>query len=68
MAKEKMKVADWVAITLILVGAFHLGLSGFGVDVVSKVFGNGSIAWKITHWVIGAAGGYSIYSLFKNRK
>lgn len=68
MAKG-MKPIDWVALVLVVVGAINWGLVGaFGWNLVEKIAGVGSIVARIIYDVIGIAGLYSIYALYKARK
>jgi len=57
---------DWVAFILVIVGAVNWGLVGlFSLDLVEAIFG--SVAWlaTIVYVLVGLAGLYLIYYLFK---
>jgi hypothetical protein len=59
-------VLDWIALILVIVGAVNWGLVGlFGLDLVNFIFG--SMAWLATviYVLVGLAGLYTIYYLFK---
>ena len=64
----KMKWHDWLAIVLIIVGALNWGLVGFGFNLVEFIFGEGTLLTKIVYWIVGAAGIFSIFSLYKSQK
>lgn len=57
---------DWIALILAIIGAINWGLVGiFGLDLVDLIFG--SVAWlaSIIYILVGVAGLYLIYYLFK---
>lgn len=57
-----MKSFDWIALTLIIVGALNWGLIGFfQFDLVSTIFG-GSLSWisRIIFALVGLAGLYGL--------
>lgn len=57
---------DWTALILAIIGAINWGLVGiFGLDLVDLIFG--SVAWlaSIIYILVGVAGLYLIYYLFK---
>ncbi len=57
-----MKVANCVALTLIVIGAINWGLIGFfGFDLVTSIFG-GNLFWisRVIFALVGIAGLYSI--------
>lgn len=64
MAKS---VLDWIALILLIIGGLNWGLVGlFKWDLVNAVFG--SVTWLATtvYVLVGLAGLYGIYFLFKN--
>ena len=59
-------VLNWIAMILLIVGGINWGLFGlFQLDLVSKILG--SVAWLATtvYVLVGLAGLYGIYMLFK---
>ena len=53
---------DWVALTLVVIGAINLGLIGFfQFDLIAMVFG-GTGAWftRLVYALIGLSGIYSL--------
>lgn len=57
-----MKFFDWIALTLVIIGALNWGLVGFfNFDLVSAVF-SGSLWWiaRIIFGLVGLAGLYSL--------
>ena len=61
----KMKVWDWIAIVLVIVGALNWGLVAFNFNFVDWLFGVRSTLATIVYAVVGLAGVFSIYSLWK---
>jgi len=56
---------DWIALILLIIGGINWGLVGlFNFNLVSAIFGTGVIA-KIIYILVGIAGLYTIYYLFK---
>lgn len=56
---------DWIALVLVIIGGLNWLLVGlFSFDIVSKIFGVGTVA-KIIYVLIGVAALYTIYYLFK---
>ena len=65
----KMKIWDWVAIVLLLVGGLNWGLVGlFNFDLVTQIFGFGSTLTKIVYVLVGISAVYSIFALSKIKK
>ncbi|HBG81623.1 TPA: DUF378 domain-containing protein [candidate division CPR2 bacterium] len=66
----KLNWLDWLAYTLVIVGAINWGLIGFfGFDLVAAIFGGGatntfSVLPRVIYAVVGLAGLYLIYVLF----
>ncbi|MGL4790741.1 MAG: DUF378 domain-containing protein [Anaerotignaceae bacterium] len=57
-----MKTADYICLTLVIIGALNWGLIGFfNFDLVSAIFG-GSLAFiaRIIFAIVGLAGLYSL--------
>jgi len=62
----KKSILDWIALILVIVGALNWGFYGiWGFDLVAAIFG--SIAWlaTIVYVLVGLAGLYMIYYLFR---
>lgn len=56
-----MKWLDYLALTLVIIGAINWGLIGFfQFDLVAFLFGNLSLLSRIIYAVIGIAGLYMI--------
>ena len=64
---ERYNTLDWLASTLVIVGAINWGLVGmFQFDLVAALFGGQSAALsRIVYTLVGISGIYSIYSLTK---
>lgn len=61
----KASTVEWISWIIVTVAAINVGLDGaFDFDVLEMVFGEGTGA-KVVSWVIGIAGLYSAYLLFK---
>ena len=59
---------DTISLVLVIVGALNWGSIGlFGVDLVSSIFGVGSILSRIIFSLVGIAGLWSITILFKDK-
>lgn len=57
-----MKSLNWVALTLVIIGALNWGLIGFfGFDLVTAIFG-GSLFWiaRVIFGIVGLAGLYAL--------
>lgn len=57
-----MKTMEWIALTLVIIGAINWGLVGFfQFDLVSTIFG-GSLSWisRIVFALVGLAGLYCL--------
>lgn len=60
-------VLDWIALILVIVGGINWGLYGlWNFDLVAAIFGG--VAWLATliYVLVGLAGLYMLYHLFKN--
>ncbi len=59
---------DTISLVLVIVGALNWGAIGlFGVDLVSSIFGVGSILTRIIFSLVGIAGLWAITILFKDK-
>ena len=57
-----MKILNWVAIILVIVGAVNWGLVGLmNLDLVALIFGMGSALAKLVYVLVGVAGVYAIF-------
>ncbi|MFA5023130.1 MAG: DUF378 domain-containing protein [Candidatus Paceibacterota bacterium] len=57
-----MKVLNWIALILAIVGAINWGLVAlFGLDLVALLLGAGSGLAKIVYVLVGLAGVYLIF-------
>ena len=56
-----MKTIDYIALTLVIIGAINWGLIGFfGFDLVAFICGTMSILSRIIYAVVGICGLYAI--------
>lgn len=56
-----MKVVDYIALVLVLIGAINWGLIGFfSFDLVRMIFGDMTIISRIIYALVGIAGLYSL--------
>lgn len=56
-----MKVIDYIALVLVIIGAINWGLIGlFGFDLVATLFGSMSVISRIVYTLVGIAGLWSI--------
>ena len=52
-----MKVIDYIALVLVIIGAINWGLIGlFGFDLVATLFGTMSVISRIVYTLVGIAG------------
>ena len=66
ISSKSMNAADWIAMTLLIVGGIHWGLVGlFNYDVVATFLGNMSPISRLIYVVVGLAALYSIYTASK---
>ena len=57
-----MKILNWVATILVIVGAVNWGLVGLAnIDLVALIFGMGSALAKVVYVLVGIAGVYAIF-------
>jgi len=57
---------DWVAGILIIIGGLNWGLVGlFDFNLVSAIFGSGSILGRIIYILVGLSALYMIYAMTK---
>jgi uncharacterized membrane protein YuzA (DUF378 family) len=60
--EKHMKMLDVIAIVLILIGGLNWGLVGFfDVDLVSAIFGQGSVIARIIFALVGLSALYKIF-------
>lgn len=56
-----MKIVDYIALILVIIGAINWGLIGFfSMDLVRILFGNMSMVSRIIYALVGIAGLYAI--------
>ncbi len=56
-----MKIIDYIALILVIIGAINWGLIGlFGFDLVATLFGSMSVISRIVYTLVGIAGLWSI--------
>lgn len=56
-----MKIIDYIALVLVLIGAINWGLVGFfSFDLVRVIFGDMTIVSRIIYALIGIAGLYAL--------
>jgi len=60
-----MKVIDWVAMVLVIVGGLNWGLVGaMNYNLVESLLGSWPLVVKIVYDLVGLAALYSIYAMF----
>lgn len=65
----KMKELDWVAWTLVVVGALNWGLIGaFRLDLVQTILGTSPGLVQLVYILIGLSGLYSLYKMSSMKK
>jgi len=65
MAKKEKSWLDWLVFIFVIVGAINWGLVAFNFNLVEIIFG--SISWLLTlvYVLVGLAGIYLIFYIFK---
>lgn len=64
----KMNTVDWVAWTLVVVGAINWGLVGVAnLNLVETVFGVGSLS-QVVYLLVGVSGLYMLWSGLTSKK
>lgn len=57
----QLKTVDYIALTLVIIGAINWGLIGFlGFDLVRVVFGDMTMVSRIIYAIVGIAGLYAL--------
>jgi len=63
---QKIKVLDWIAMILIIIGGLNWGLVGlFKFDLVATIFGDMSWLSRIVYVLVGLSALYAVYTLSK---
>lgn len=59
---EELRVADWIALVLVIIGALNWGLVGlFKFDLVKAILGDGTALARIVYTLVGLSGLYLIF-------
>lgn len=64
MAKN-MEWLDMTAMVLLIVGGLNWGLGIWDINLVTMLFGVGSVMTNIVYALVGLSGIYKLFSLFK---
>lgn len=57
----QLKTVDYIALTLVIIGAINWGLIGFlGFDLVRVIFGDMTMVSRIIYALVGIAGLYAL--------
>lgn len=64
MAKKGMKIYDWVAIVILIIGGLNWGLIGlFKFDIVAKILGSLTFWSRLIYFLVGCSAIFSIVRL-----
>jgi uncharacterized membrane protein YuzA (DUF378 family) len=63
----KMSTLDWVAWTLVLVGALNWGLVAFNFNLVEMLFGAGMLSQWV-YGLVGLSGLYVVWMMLSKKK
>jgi len=63
----KMNILDWIAYVLVVIGGLNWGLVAFDFNVVSTIFGEGTIT-QVIYILVGLSALYMIYGITKMGK
>jgi uncharacterized membrane protein YuzA (DUF378 family) len=61
-----MKWYDWVAFILLIVGGLNWGLAIWDINLVTLIFGVGTILTKIVYGLVGVSAIYKLIAVFKD--
>ncbi len=65
----KFNIVDYIALILVIIGAVNWGLIGFfDFDLVSALFGFGSLISRCVFALVGLAGLYTISFLWRRQE
>lgn len=62
-----MKVINWIALILVIIGALNWGMIGFfNIDVISGIFSNAPAVARVIFAIVGLAGlwAFSFFRIF----
>ena len=60
--KKRMTAAEWIPMLLLIIGGLNWGLVGlFDLDVVARLFGEGSPLSRVIYVAVGLSALYSLY-------
>ncbi|HHY75549.1 MAG TPA: DUF378 domain-containing protein [Firmicutes bacterium] len=60
----RMSAIDWIAAILTIIGGLNWGLIGFaGFNLVSSIFGEGTMAERVVYSLVGLAALYQLIRL-----
>ena len=62
---SKMNILDWIAMSLVFIGAINWGLVAFDINLVTMITGTQVMIAKIIYGLVGLAGIYLLWFLFK---
>lgn len=62
-----MNILDWIAYVLVVIGGLNWGLVAFDFNVVSTIFGEGTIT-QVIYILVGLSALYMIYGITKMGK
>ena len=62
---SKLNIVDWIALILVFVGAINWGLVAFGYNLVPVIAFNVDIVMKVIYGLVGLAGLYLLYIVFR---
>ena len=63
LTASKMNTADWIAMSLLIIGGLNWGLVGlFNFDLVAALFGEMSLLSRVVYTVVGLSAMYSVFT------
>ncbi len=63
---KNYNILDWIAISLVIIGALNWGLVGFfEFDLVETIFGDMTLLSRIIYGLVGVAALYMIYLVLR---
>ena len=62
VARPRMKAAEWIPMALLIIGGINWGLVGLlNIDLVARLFGDGTPVSRLIYTLVGISALYSIY-------
>lgn len=64
----KMNILDWIVYVLVVIGGLNWGLVAFDFNLVTTIFGEGTVITQVVYILVGLSALYMIYGVTKMGK